>query len=175
MGIFDRFKKTKDIEKEPKVEKKAPKKKPESKKKKAEQRLFDPSLVPSGKEEKPKAEKQKKEAKDVKEKTKEKTKKEKKEDTGEAYRVLIKPLVTEKSTSLGVYSKYVFKVASKVSKIEIKKAIHDLYGVEVIKVNIVNQGGKPIQYGRSSGRTGSWKKAVITLKPGEKIEIYEGV
>ncbi|PIY96372.1 MAG: 50S ribosomal protein L23 [Candidatus Kerfeldbacteria bacterium CG_4_10_14_0_8_um_filter_42_10] len=89
--------------------------------------------------------------------------------------MLIKPLVTEKSTSLGVYGKYVFKVSSNASKRTIKKAIHDLYGVEAIKVNIVNQGGKPIKYGRSSGRTGSWKKAIVTLKAGEKIEIYEGV
>lgn len=177
MGLFDRFKKKKDKEEKPKEAKKGtPRGKVErkKKKKKEEPRLFDPSKVPSGgKEAKKKPEQERKATK--KQAGKEKTKKAKKEDTGEAYRILLRPLVTEKATNLGVVGQYLFEVAPTANKLEIKKAIHDLYGVEVVKVNVINQSGKKVQYGRSTGRTKNWKKAVITLKPGEKIEIYEGV
>lgn len=170
MGIFDRFKKSKETEKKPQADIKPAKVKsePAKKKKKDEKRPFDPSLVPSGKEEKPKIAKQDQNA-EVK------PKKLKKEDTGNAYRIILKPLLTEKSTELGSVGKYVFQVANNVNKIEIEEAIRNLYGVNVVKINIINQGGKPIQYGHSSGRTKGWKKAIVTLKAGEKIEIYEGV
>lgn len=155
MGLFDRFKKRKEgkavsKEKKLKTEEKIRPLRPTSERKGIS----------------------KKEAKSL---SKEKIKKVKKEDTGEAYRLLLKPLLTEKATNLGKYGQYVFAVASDANKIEIKKAIYDLYGVEAVKVNVVNQRGKAVQYGRSKGRTKSWKKAIITLKPGEKIEIYEGV
>ena len=99
----------------------------------------------------------------------------KKEDTGEAYRVLIKPLITEKGSSLGIFNKYIFEVAPRTSKIEIKKAIKKVYGVDPIKVNIINILGKKVRYGRTEGRTKHWKKAVVTLPQGQKIDIQEGL
>lgn len=104
-----------------------------------------------------------------------KTTKRKKEDTKDAYKVLIRPLVTEKATDLAVLNKYCFEVAQNANKIEIKKAIKSLYGLEPVDIKIINLRGKRIRYGRVSGKKKNWKKAIITLKQGDKIEIYEGV
>lgn len=104
-----------------------------------------------------------------------KAKKGKKEDTQNAYKVLVKPLITEKATYLASLGKYCFAVSKDSNKIEIKKAIKALYGVEAKDINIINQKGKRVTYGRVRGKTKSWKKAIITLKPGDKIELYEGV
>ncbi|MFH1207379.1 MAG: 50S ribosomal protein L23 [Patescibacteria group bacterium] len=98
-----------------------------------------------------------------------------KEDTGNAYRVLIKPLVTEKGSLLGMDNQYVFQVAPGTNRVEVRKAIRKLYGTDPIKVNIINVRGKGIRYGRSTGRTKAWKKAIITLAAGQKIEIQEGL
>ncbi len=85
--------------------------------------------------------------------------------------ILIRPIITEKSTLLEKENKYVFEVHPKANKIEIKKAFEKIYKVKPIKVNIIKLKGKPIRYGRTSGRTKSWKKAIITLKKGEKIDL----
>jgi large subunit ribosomal protein L23 len=95
--------------------------------------------------------------------------------TAQAYKVLVKPLVTEKASDLGVLNKYVFAIAVGMNKIEVKKAIRTIYKVEPVKINIANFKGKNVRYGRVKGKTKSWKKAVVTLKPGDKIEVYEGV
>lgn len=95
--------------------------------------------------------------------------------TGNAYRVLVKPLITEKITDLGVFNKYGFVVANNANKIEIKKAIKEVYGVKPIAVNMINMKGKKVRSGRVSGKKKDWRKAIITLKKGEKIEIYQGV
>jgi large subunit ribosomal protein L23 len=119
---------------------------------------------------------EKSEAKEeMKDKTVAETKRERKEDTGNAYRVLVKPLITEKASALSVENKYVFEVSPSTNKMEVKKAIYNVYGVEATEVNIMNMGGKKVRYGRTMGRTKNKKKAIITLKPGEKIELYEGV
>jgi len=107
--------------------------------------------------------------------TKTKKVKPKKDDTGEAYRVLIKSLITEKGSSLGMYNQYIFEVAPFTNKIEIKKAIKKIYGVDPVKVNVMNISGKQIRYGRTEGRTKHWKKAVVTLPQGQKIDIQEGL
>lgn len=104
-----------------------------------------------------------------------KTARPQKKDSKEAYQILIKPLLTEKSSDQGIYNKYIFKVAPHANKAVIKKALQSLYGVEPIAVNIINQSGKFTQYGRSAGYTKNWKKAIVTLKEGDKIELYEGV
>ncbi len=93
----------------------------------------------------------------------------------QSYRVLVKPLVTEKAAQIGALSKYIFVVHPKLNKLEVRKAIRAVYGLDPIKVNILNVSGKSVRYGRVTGKTKDWKKAVITLKPGEKIEVYEGV
>ncbi|MBI3291150.1 50S ribosomal protein L23 [Candidatus Falkowbacteria bacterium] len=95
--------------------------------------------------------------------------------TKEAYRVLIKPLITERASDLGALGKYIFAVDPKMNKIEIKKAIRSIYKVDPIQVNVSNFSGKSVRHGRVSGRTKSWKKAIVTLKEGDKIEVYEGV
>ncbi|MDD5043597.1 MAG: 50S ribosomal protein L23 [Patescibacteria group bacterium] len=104
-----------------------------------------------------------------------KDKKEIKQTTPFAHKILVRPLVTEKATYLGTSSKYVFEIAPGVSKIDVAKAVESVYGVRPIKINIMNMSGKDRKYGRSVGRTKNWRKAIITLKSGDKIEIYEGV
>lgn len=173
MGLLDRFKKS-DKEKKPEKgsEKKAAKqvKVDATKKKKPETRSFDPSLVPSaGKETVTKKDSSKKET------VKTTSKKVKKEDTKNAYCVLIRPIITEKASSLGANGQYVFEVAPDTNKIEIKKAIQSLYGVAPVKVRIINQKARKVQYGRTSGTTKYWKKAIVNLRPGDKIEIHEGI
>jgi len=92
-----------------------------------------------------------------------------------ATKVLIKPVVTEKSADMGVLNQYVFEVASSTNKIEVKKAIASVYKVKPVSVNIVNVSGRDVRYRQSIGRTKDWKKAIVTLKKGDKIEIYHGV
>lgn len=98
-----------------------------------------------------------------------------KKNTGDAYRILIKPLISEKGSLLASYNQYLFEVAVNSNKIEIKKVIKDLYGVDAIRVRIVNRAGKATRYGRTSGTTKRRKKAIVCLKPGDKIDVYEGV
>lgn len=101
--------------------------------------------------------------------------KKKKNITGEAYSILIRPIITEKATELVSQNKYVFEVSHKSNKINIKKAVQDVYDVEPVDIKIINMRGKRVRYGRIQGKTKHWKKAIVTLKPGDKIEIYEGV
>ncbi len=99
----------------------------------------------------------------------------KKEIKGNAYRILIRPLITEKVTELGVYNKYAFEISLKANKTEVKKSIKEVYGVMPISVNIINMKGKKVRSGRTAGKKKDWKKAIVTLKTGEKIQVYEGV
>lgn len=89
--------------------------------------------------------------------------------TDQTDRLLLSPVVTEKATSLGQYGKYVFAVPTSANRIEIAKAVQIIYGVTPIKVNIINTSGKDVRYGRTDGRTKDWKKAIVTLKEGQKI------
>ena len=91
------------------------------------------------------------------------------------YGVLIKPLITEKISEAASLGKYAFAVSSDANKPTVKKAINAVYGVNVKSVRIINVIGKSVRYGRSFGKRKDWKKAIITLAPGEKIEIYEVV
>lgn len=92
-----------------------------------------------------------------------------------SFRVLMEPLITEKATELGVHNKYAFIVAGIANKIEVAKAIYTVYGVKPVSVNIVNMKGKVVTRGRIRGQRKDWKKAVVTLKKGDSIKIYEGV
>ncbi|MBI5071746.1 50S ribosomal protein L23 [Candidatus Falkowbacteria bacterium] len=94
---------------------------------------------------------------------------------GKTLGVLVRPMITEKSSFLSPYGQYVFEVASRTNKIEIAKAIERAYGVKPTSVNIVRVRGKKVRSGKTLGATKNWKKAIITLKPGDKIEVYEGV
>lgn len=95
--------------------------------------------------------------------------------SGQDYNILVKPLVTEKATDLSMYNQYVFEVATSANKVEIKKAIEGIYGVKAQKVHIVNMFGKGVRYGRAKGKTRGWKKAIVTLKQGDKIDVFTGV
>jgi len=95
--------------------------------------------------------------------------------SGKANQILIKPLITEKGTFLQADNKYLFMVSNRANKPEIKKALKEAYNVDAVKVNIINMRGKFVRYGRQTGRTKSWKKAVVTLKQGQSIEIFKGV
>lgn len=94
---------------------------------------------------------------------------------GQAYRVLLKPLVTEKATNLGVFNKYVFAVAPETNKIEVAKAVEEIYGIKPVGVNIIKMKGKSVRRGRTSGKRKNWKKAIVALPAGKTIKVYEGV
>lgn len=89
------------------------------------------------------------------------------------HEILIRPLITEKNTSLMVFNKYSFEVLTGASKPEIKKAVETIFNVSVTKVHTMNVRGKLKRRGRESGYTREWKKAIVTLAPGDRIEIFE--
>jgi large subunit ribosomal protein L23 len=89
--------------------------------------------------------------------------------------VLRRPLVTEKNAQLQAEGKYVFKVAAEANKNQIKQAVETSFNVAVTAVNIITVPGRQRRIGRYRVMTPSWKKAVVTLKPGDKIELFEGV
>ena len=99
----------------------------------------------------------------------------KKSAHGNAYKIIMKPLVTEKVSGLGAMNKYVFAVAKDTNKIEVAKAIKEIYGLKPIGVNIIRIEGKKARYGRISGKRKDWKKAIVTLPAGQTIKVYEGV
>jgi large subunit ribosomal protein L23 len=99
-----------------------------------------------------------------------------KEDTGIAHRILINHHLSEKTNQFSQSGQYVFKVAKHANKIEVKKAVENVYDVHVVRVNMVNSKGKVRRQGRTFGQTSDWKKAVVTLKAGERISgLAEGV
>lgn len=94
----------------------------------------------------------------------------------EARDIIKKPLVTEKTTGMMEDRKYAFQVDIKANKIEIKKAVEELFKVKVQAVNTIRVTGKMKRMGIHSGRRPNWKKAIVTLEEGSKpIEIFEGL
>ena len=85
--------------------------------------------------------------------------------------VLIEPHITEKSTRLQKQNQYVFKVFKKATKNEIKKAVESLFGVHVESVRVINVPPKKKRLGRIEGKKSGYKKAIVKIKEGEKIEI----
>lgn len=90
----------------------------------------------------------------------------------EARDILIKPMITEKTTELMAEGKYVFKVAKNANKIEIAKAVKEIFNVKVEKVNTVNVKGKTKRIGRTSGKRADYKKAIVKLAEGSTIEFF---
>ncbi len=88
-----------------------------------------------------------------------------------AYSIIKSLLRTEKGSELGMLNKYIFCVDKQANKIEIKQAVEDIYKVTVTDVNTLTMHGKLKRVRYKEGRTSDWKKAVVTLKQGEKIEI----
>jgi large subunit ribosomal protein L23 len=94
----------------------------------------------------------------------------------EFYDIIKKVLITEKSTIVkDEWNQYVFSVDRRANKVEIGKAIEKLFKVRVIEVRTMNVLGKKKRLGKSVGEKPSWKKAVVKLAEGNRIEIYEGV
>ncbi len=90
--------------------------------------------------------------------------------------IILAPVVTEKSVSVLSEKKYTFRVAKKANKIEIAKAIEEIFGVKVDKVNTISMKGHLRRQGRSEGYTSDWKKAVVTLTEDSKtIEFFDGM
>ncbi len=90
--------------------------------------------------------------------------------------IILKPIITEKSMAGISLKKYTFKVAKDANKIEIAKAVEELFGVTVKKVNTMNCHGRLKRMGRNEGYTPDWKKAIVTLSEDSKgIEFFEGM
>ena len=88
--------------------------------------------------------------------------------------VLLAPVVSEKSFSLISDRKYTFKVHEDAHKTQVRQAVEELFEVEVQKVHILKVQSKPKRRGLTKGRRPGWKKAIVQLRPGDKIEIFEG-
>lgn len=89
--------------------------------------------------------------------------------------IIIKPIVSEKSYGQIEKGKYTFAVHPEAEKVEIKRAVEELFNVAVTKVNTMNMKGKPKRQGYTKGRTSNWRKAIVTLKEGQRIEFFEGL
>lgn len=95
-------------------------------------------------------------------------------ENGRIFDVLLAPRITEKTHDLIGEDKYVFKVAVDSNKKEIKKSVESVYGVTVEGVNVVNTKPKKRRFGRIVGKKAGFKKAIVTLKKGDKIEFFQG-
>lgn len=94
----------------------------------------------------------------------------------EPYQVILRPLITEKSTlAKEMNNKVTFEVDMKANKVEIRRAVEKAFGVRVLDVRTQNRQGKKKRVGRFFGRRSNWKKAVVTMAPGDHIDFFEGV
>ena len=91
------------------------------------------------------------------------------------YAVLLRPIITEKTTVLTGAGKYVFEVDLRANKNQIREAIQVAFNVRVSEVNTMVMKGKPKRFGRRVVNRPNWKKAIVTLVPGDKIELFEGI
>ncbi len=91
------------------------------------------------------------------------------------YEVIRQPLVTEKGTYLMAEHKYAFRVAKGANKTQIKEAVEKVFDVQVLAVNVMIVKGRERRWGRRRVPRPDWKKAIVTLAPGDKIELFEGV
>jgi large subunit ribosomal protein L23 len=91
------------------------------------------------------------------------------------YEVIQRPLVTEKTTSLQTAGKYAFEVNKDANKQQIKDAVEKAFKVTVTAVNVINEPGETKRIGRRIINTAARKKAIVTLKTGDKIQLFEGV
>jgi large subunit ribosomal protein L23 len=89
--------------------------------------------------------------------------------------IIIAPLVTEKTNAAMGRGTYSFRVHPEATKADVHNAIEEIFKVRVVKVNTMNVSGKPRRVGLKIGRTRNWKKAIVTLAPGQKIQFFEGV
>jgi large subunit ribosomal protein L23 len=91
------------------------------------------------------------------------------------YAVLLRPIITEKTTVLTGADKYVFEVDLRANKNQIREAVQVAFNVRVAEVNTMVMKGKPKRFGRKITNRPDWKKAIVTLVQGDKIELFEGI
>ena len=92
----------------------------------------------------------------------------------DARHVIIRPVVSEKSYALMSEGKYTFRVHDRAHKVQIAQAVEEIFDVHVTEVRTAKVRAKPKRRGLSAGRSRSWKKAIVKLAPGERIELFEG-
>lgn len=90
----------------------------------------------------------------------------------DARQIIIRPIISERSFDMQEFNRYTFEVDKRASKIQIAQAIEEIFDVKVVKVNTINVKAKPKRVGRSMGLSRTWKKAVVTLKDGDTIELF---
>ena len=96
----------------------------------------------------------------------------------ESSEVLVRPIITEKSNDQMALGKYTFRVALRATKTQIKQAVEEIFKVNVISVQTMRMTGKKRRQGvmsMSTGYTSDWKKAIVQLRPGQSIQLFEGV
>ncbi len=91
------------------------------------------------------------------------------------YEVLRRPVISEKNTDLMAMNKYVFEVMHGANKGQVRAAVEKAFKVKVVSVNVAMAPSRPTGYGRLKGIKPRWKKAIVTLRVGDSIEIFEGV
>ncbi len=92
------------------------------------------------------------------------------------YEILRRPIITEKSSfQSDNLHRYTFEVDVRANKHQIKEAVEQVFDVNVLSVNVINVRGKRRRWGKIEGRTKNWKKAIVTLRPGQSIQFFEGV
>ncbi len=163
MSIFDRFssKKGKDAKGAPKLNNDA------------EKKAF--AAVPSGKEAPVKT--SAKDAEPTDQKTDKKTEgpsttTKAAVTAGPGHRIIVRPLVTEKSNRVGSLRQYIFEVQPSATKVDVRNAVHQLYGIRPSGVQISNVRGKIVRYGRTWGKTIKRRKAMVTLPEGKSIDVF---
>jgi large subunit ribosomal protein L23 len=92
----------------------------------------------------------------------------------DARQVIVRPVVSEKSYALMADGKYTFRVHDRAHKVQIAQAIEEIFDVHVVEVRTAKVRSKPKRRGLHAGRSRSWKKAIVKLAPGERIELFEG-
>ncbi|HCL80133.1 MAG TPA: 50S ribosomal protein L23 [Synergistaceae bacterium] len=91
-----------------------------------------------------------------------------------AHDIIIRPIITEKSSRLMELNKYTFEVHQSANKIQVRKAVEEVFKVKVRGVNVLTVHPKPKRTGAFLGKSRSWKQAIVCLAPGERIEFFEG-
>jgi large subunit ribosomal protein L23 len=92
------------------------------------------------------------------------------------YQVIKRPILTEKSSYLAdELNRYTFEVDRRATKQMVREAVERIFEVEVVRVNIINMPNKTRRWGRHIGHTSEWRKAVVTLAPGDTISFFEGI
>jgi large subunit ribosomal protein L23 len=92
----------------------------------------------------------------------------------DARQIIIRPIVSEKSYALIAQNKYTFRVHPDAHKTQIRNAVQEIFDVQVADVKTMKVRSKPKRRGYTAGRTRSWKKAIVVLVPGDRIELFEG-